>query len=141
MRPAIKGILETPVYVDDLQTAYAFYHDILGFDRMVEGDRIHAFAVAPGQVLIACQRGMCEVDSEIGGALVPGHRADGPSHFAFRIDMEAIEAWKAYLTGEGIAILSEAQWPLGGKSLYFNDPFGNVLEMATGDIWPNDRTA
>lgn len=62
MRPAIKGILETPVYVDDLQTAYAFYHDLLGFDRMVEGDRIHAFAVAPGQVLIACQRGMCEVD-------------------------------------------------------------------------------
>ena len=139
--PPIKGVLETPVYVDDLEVAHGFYHDCLGFERMVTGPRISAYDIAPGQVLIVCLRGACEVDSEIGGDLVPGHRMDGQGHFAFRIEADRIEEWIAYLEEQGTEIVSRTTWPLGGKSLYFNDPFGNVVELATGNIWPNDREA
>lgn len=57
MPPAIASILETPVYVDDLDVAYDFYHGLMGLRRMVAGDRINAYDVAPGQVLIVCRRG------------------------------------------------------------------------------------
>ncbi|WP_319529009.1 VOC family protein [uncultured Cohaesibacter sp.] len=137
--PPIKGVLETPVYVDDLDVAHGFYHGILGFERMLTGERISAYDIAPGQVLIVCLRGACDADSEIGGDLVPGHRMDGKGHFAFRIGAERIEEWIAYLECRGVDILSRARWPLGGRSFYFSDPFDNVVELATGNIWPNDR--
>ena len=138
MPPRIDGILETPVYVDDLDVAYRFYHGILGLEQMLHGDRIHAYSVAPRQVLIACLRGACDADSLVGGAMVPGHRADGPGHFAFRIAYDALEAWIAHLEAEGVTIESQVNWPMGGKSFYFRDPFDNVVELATAGVWPND---
>ena len=134
----IVGILETPIYVDDLDVAYAFYNGVLGLHRMIEGDRIHAYDVAPGQVLIACLRGACDEDAEINGQLVPGHCTHGPSHFAFRINKEDEASWLNHIAKEGLAIESQVTWPLGGHSIYFRDPFNNILELATAGIWPND---
>ncbi|SNY93941.1 Glyoxalase-like domain-containing protein [Cohaesibacter sp. ES.047] len=139
--PPIKGVLETPVYVDDLDEAHGFYNGLLGFERMIKGPRICAYNVAPSQILIVCLRGACDADSEIGGAVVPGHRMDGIGHFAFRISARDIDGWQAYLEAKGINIVSRANWPLGGESFYFRDPFGNVVELATGNVWPNDRDA
>ncbi|PLW77278.1 VOC family protein [Cohaesibacter celericrescens] len=138
MRPSIKGILETPVYVDDLALSHAFYHGLLGFERMIEGDRLHAYNVAPAQTLIVFLRGTCDEDLWIRGEKVPGHRSDGPSHFAFRIEIKVLADWMAYLKAEGVDIESHVHWPLGGESIYFRDPFNNVVELATGGIWPND---
>ena len=72
MATRITGILETPVYVDDLAKAYDFYHGFLGLERMIEGDRIHAYDVAAGQVLIVCLRGASDEDALINGQKVPG---------------------------------------------------------------------
>lgn len=138
MSPRIKGVLETPVYVDDLSVAHAFYHDVLGLERMVEGERIYAYSVAAGQVLIVCLRGAADDDAYVNGSLVPGHRSDGPSHFAFRIEINALDEWIGYLGEKGIEIESRVEWPLGGISIYFRDPFDNVVELATGGVWPND---
>lgn len=138
MVPKIKAILETPVYVDDLDKAHAFYHGLLGLSRMIKGVRINAYDVAPGQVLIICLRGACDADAEINGQRVPGHHSVGPSHFAFRIDTQDLEPWSERLGEVGIAIESRVIWPLGGTSIYFRDPFDNVVELATAGIWPND---
>nr|WP_321459467.1 VOC family protein [uncultured Cohaesibacter sp.] len=134
----ITSILETPVYVDDLDTAYQFYHDLLGLRRMVKGERIDAYDVAPGQVLIACLLGACEQDAVIDGQRVPGHHARGPAHFAFRIEWQDLEDWIDKLAESGVAIESAVTWPLGGSSIYFRDPFENVVELATAGVWPND---
>ncbi|WP_316861687.1 VOC family protein [uncultured Cohaesibacter sp.] len=139
MPPRIMGILETPVYVDDLEQAHAFYNGVLGLERMVAGERLHAYDVAPRQVLIVCLRGACDEDALIDGQRVPGHHATGPAHFAFRIDESQLEAWRDYLVERGIEIESRVTWPLGGSSLYFRDPFGNVVELATGGVWPSDQ--
>ena len=141
MPPPIKAILETPVYVDDLDQAYGFYHELLGLERMVTGERIHAYDVAPGQVLIVCDRKASQEDAEIGGARVPGHGATGVGHFAFRIHMDALVDWIAYLAENRVAIESRVRWPLGGESLYFRDPSDNIVELATGGVWPNDPDA
>lgn len=138
MPPPIKGILETPVYVDDLAQSHAFYNGILGLERMLNGDRINAYDAGPSQTLLVFLRGVCEADTTISGQLVPGHSMDGVGHFAFRIDKSALACWVAYLEEQAIAIESRVTWPAGGQSIYFRDPFDNVVELATADLWPND---
>ena len=136
-RPTIGGILETAVYVDDMARAHAFYSDILGLKRMVAGDRLYAYDAGPAQTLLVFHRGHTGKDIPTKGGVVPGHHSEGPSHFAFRINTDQLEPWRAYLKASGIAIISEVVWPAGGTSLYFHDPDGNVLELAAPPLWPN----
>ena len=138
MPPRIRGILETPVYVDDLGQAHAFYNGVLGLERMLEGDRIHAYNAGPSQTLLVFLRGTCAADTTIAGQLVPGHSMNGVGHFAFRIDRASLAAWIAYLEDQEIVIESRVKWPQGGESVYFRDPFDNVVELATSGLWPND---
>ena len=135
--PPISGIVETAVYSDDLERAHRFYGDVLGLERALDSPRMMTYAVAPGQVLLVFRRGLTRDDAETSGGVVPGHHSEGPAHFAFAIDAPTYAEWKAHLQREGITITSEVTWPKGGRSLYFNDPDGNVVEMATPGLWPN----
>jgi catechol 2,3-dioxygenase-like lactoylglutathione lyase family enzyme len=137
MRPKIGGILETAVYVDDMDAAHRFYSDILGLERMVAGDRLFAYDAGPAQTLLVFHRGHTGEDVETAGGVVPGHDTTGHSHFAFRVDTGQLDAWRDYLSEKGVAVISEVAWPAGGTSLYFNDPDGNVLELAAPPLWPN----
>ncbi|GAB4517542.1 MAG: VOC family protein [Roseibium sp.] len=137
MRPKIDGILETAVYVDDMDAAHAFYSDILGLERMVAGDRLYAYDAGPAQTLLVFHRGHTGEDVETDGGIVPGHDTTGHSHFAFRTGADQLDAWRGYLREKGVAVTSEVTWPAGGTSLYFNDPDGNVLELAAAPLWPN----
>lgn len=134
----IAGVLETAVYVDDVRRAHGFYGEVLGLERILTADRLWAYAVAPGEVLLVCPREAAQEDAPgPGGACVPGHRADGPAHMAFRIDAEAYAGWKARLSAAGFPVVSEVTWPKGGRSFYVRDPDGNVIEFATPGIWAN----
>ena len=135
--PPIAGVLETAVYVEDLARAHAFYGGILGLERVLDTPRMLTYAVASAQVLLVFRRGVTRDDAASPGGTVPGHHSEGPAHFAFAIAAADYGGWKAHLAREGVAILSEVEWPKGGRSLYFNDPDGNVLEMATPGLWPN----
>lgn len=135
--PRITGILETSVYVADLHIAHGFYSGVLGLPRMLAGDRLAAYDVAPGEVLLVFLRGATREDLETPGGMIPGHHSDGPSHFAFKIVAADLDDWRDHLTASGVTITSEVLWPAGGSSLYFNDPDGNVLELAAPPNWPN----
>lgn len=135
--PPIAGILETAVYVDDLDQARGFYGDLLGLRRILDTPRMMTFAVASGQVLLVFRRGSTRDDTHTPDGTVPGHHSEGPAHFAFSIPAEAYDGWKAHLEKAGLTITGEVRWPKGGRSLYFNDPDGNVLEMATPGLWPD----
>ncbi len=135
--PPIRGVLETAVYVDDLERAHGFYGGVLGLERVLDTPRMLTYAVAPAEVLLVFRRGMTRDDSETPGGTVPGHHSEGPAHFAFAIAADDYDAWKEHLGAAGVAIASEVRWPPGGKSLYFHDPDGNVVELATPGLWPN----
>jgi catechol 2,3-dioxygenase-like lactoylglutathione lyase family enzyme len=40
------------------------------------------------------------------------------------------------LAAKGVEIVQEITWPRGPRSFYFEDPAGNMLEIAEADMWP-----
>jgi catechol 2,3-dioxygenase-like lactoylglutathione lyase family enzyme len=47
---------------------------------------------------------------------------------------EDLEAWRKQLRQAGISIERQVDWPEGGRSIYFRDPAGNVVELAPPTI-------
>jgi len=138
--PRISGVLETALYVDDMERAVAFYRDVVGLRLMVgEGDpRFAAFDAGPSSVLLIFRRGGTLADIELPGGRIPAHDGSGPLHFALRIADADVEDWRRHLHEAGVAVTAEMMWPQGGRSLYFADPDGHVVELATPGIWAND---
>ena len=136
--PRIEGIVETILYVDDLARAVAFYRDVLGL-CVLAGDGARFQAMDPGgrQVLLLFKRGATLEPMQIPGGMIPPHDGRGPHHLGFAIAHDAYEAWREKLRGHGIEIISETRWERGGRSLYFRDPDGHMLELVTPGIWPN----
>lgn len=137
-RPPLTGILETCIYVEDVERSREFYGRIFGFKSMLEGEsRICPLDVAPGQVLILFKRGGTPTDIPVGGGYIPAHDGEGRQHFAFAIPPGALEDWKTFLAEHDVQVQSEVNWPQGGRSIYFRDPDGLVVELATPGLWAN----
>ena len=129
MRP-IDRVLETILYVDDLDAAGRFYGGVLGLDLDSKKDGLFVF--------FKCGEGMLllfEPHAASSGRNVPAHGADGPGHACFAGAEADLDDWKRLLEVAGVAIEQEMDWPRGGRSFYFRDPAGNSLELATPRIW------
>lgn len=136
--PPIEGIIETILYVDDLPRAVAFYRDELGLEPMT-GDpvRFQSFQVGTRHVLLLFKRGGTLQPTKVPGGVIPPHDGSGPHHLGFAVTPAAYDAWLARLRERGIATEGEARWERGGRSVYFRDPDGHLLELVTPGIWPN----
>ncbi len=127
----IKAVVETAIYVDDLQAAEAFYRTVLGLPVMGKEPGRHVFfRVGEGNVLLAFL-----AEATLKGDQLPPHGASGPGHFALGIEADSLDAWRKLLQGHGVTIEKEVEWPRGGKSLYFRDPAGNSVELVTPGVW------
>lgn len=135
--PAINGLLETAIYVRDMERAVRFYEEVLGLAPMLRTPRLTALDAGNGGVLLVFARGQTAEDSMTPGGVVPGHDGSGRLHFALAISADAYQPWRERLTELGVAIRSEVTWPRGARSLYFDDPDGHVVELATPGLWPN----
>ena len=135
--PRIEGLLETALYVDDMARSVGFFRDVMGLSTMIETERLTAFDAGRQGVLLIFQRGASIEDMPNEGGVVPGHDGGGPLHMAFAIAADSYDEWHRHLTQAGVKIRGEMRWPRGGRSLYFEDPDGHVLEVATPGLWPN----
>lgn len=127
----IRAVVETAIYVDDLQAAETFYGTVLGLWVVgKEPGRHISFRVGEASVLLASL-----AEATLRGDQLPPHGASGPGHFALGIDAEAFDAWRKLLQGHGVTIEKEVEWPRGGRSLYFRDPTGNSVELVTPGVW------
>jgi catechol 2,3-dioxygenase-like lactoylglutathione lyase family enzyme len=133
--PPIEGVLETSLYARSLDETAAFYRDLFGFKTLVASARLVAFDIAGRSVLLVFQAGATEEDAIDARGTIPGHDGRGRLHFALSVASADLEAWRARLRGRGIAIVGEYRWPRGGVSLYFHDPDGAVVELATPGLW------
>jgi catechol 2,3-dioxygenase-like lactoylglutathione lyase family enzyme len=127
----IKAVVETAIYVDDLQATETFYRTVLGLPVIGKELGHHVFfQVGDASVLLAFLAA-----ATLKGDQLPPHGASGPGHFALGVAAEAFAAWRKLLHSHGVAIEKEVDWPRGGKSLYFRDPAGNLLELVTPGVW------
>lgn len=131
----IRRILETALDCDNLARSAAFYRRLLGVAPMLDTERLVVLEAGEGTLLLLFQRGNADPLPTPGG-IIPGHNAGGPGHFAFAIDASELAAWETRLADLGIAIESRVRWERGGTSLYFRDPDGRSVELATPGLWP-----
>lgn len=126
--PPLNGILESVLYCDTEteEAARGFYEDVLQLRPISKwGYRLGA------QVFL-----LFNSDETRDQEWPPGHGAIGRGHICFTISPDGYEGWKQHLNERGVEITEEIDWSRGVMSFYFNDPAGNVLEIANGDMWP-----
>lgn len=134
--PLITRILETALYVDDLGALVAFYRDVLGLRVMDESPRLVAMDAGQATVLLLFHRGATVLGLKTSSGWIPPHDGHGPVHVAFAIASETLDSWERRLLENGVVIESRARWEGGGQSIYFRDPAGHSVELATPGTWP-----
>jgi catechol 2,3-dioxygenase-like lactoylglutathione lyase family enzyme len=110
--PRLGHLLETSIYVTDLDRAQFFYQRVFGFELFLRDDRMAGLAVPP-------------------------HDGGGSVHLCFAIPLGELAAWEAHLRAERVPVESRITWPRGGTSLYIRDPDNSLVELATPGLWPS----
>jgi catechol 2,3-dioxygenase-like lactoylglutathione lyase family enzyme len=135
--PRVSGMLETSLYVADLGRSRDFYTRVFGFETFLLDRRMCAMGVTSGQVLLLFRFDGSVHPSSTPGGTVPPHDGRGHLHLCFAIPAAELEPWEVHLQRQAIPVESRVKWPNGGTSLYFRDPDGHSLEVATPGLWPN----
>lgn len=133
--PRIARVLETAIYVDDLDRAATFYRDVLGLRELLSNPRLAVFDAGRSTILLVFHRGGSAAGADTPTGRIPPHDGHGPAHFAFAVDADQLSAWEARLAQFDVAIESRVVWERGGQSLYFRDPDGHSVELATPGVW------
>ncbi len=134
MQPS--AILESALYVGDLDAAEAFYAGVMGLERITKAEGRHVFFRCGEGVLLLFNADATRNPPAPDARLpVPPHGTVGQGHLCFAASGEEITRWKARLSERGVAIEADFEWPNGGRSIYFRDPSGNSIEFAEPRIW------
>src|SRR5262245_11450341 len=134
MKPA--AILESALYVNNLDAAETFYAEILGLDLIAKVPGRHVFFRCGAGVLLLFNAEATRQEPPAGARLpVPPHGAEGDGHLCFAATAKEIDDWRARLKECGVAVEADFEWPGGGRSIYFRDPSGNSPEFAESRNW------
>jgi catechol 2,3-dioxygenase-like lactoylglutathione lyase family enzyme len=130
------AILESALYVTDLDAAEGFYGGILGLERIAKVGGRHVFFRCGSGVILLFNAEATKVPPPADARLpVPPHGTVGQGHLCFAASADEIESWRTRLVELGVEIEADFHWPAGGRSIYFRDPSGNSLEFAEPKIW------
>ena len=70
------------------------------------------------------------------GGVIPAHDGSGTQHLCLAIPVASCADWERHLLEHDVVIESRVIQSHGGTSLYFRDPDGHSLEVATPGLWP-----
>jgi catechol 2,3-dioxygenase-like lactoylglutathione lyase family enzyme len=137
-RPRLRGLEHLTIAVTDLAEARRFYCDVLGGALMMTVDdaMLARFGRPPApnngegtHHLSVYLGGATRVDLFLQHAGQPAP-ALGHPHYAFAVPPRDLAKWQRRLADEGVPIEGPLRLgPPGQASIYFNDPFGNRLEI------------
>lgn len=132
----LKRIIETALYVNNLDIAKEFYAKTFQLEVMVESDVLVALNIGDQNTLLLFKRGASLHTKYLSGGEIPHHDANGRIHVCFAIDKQDLPDWKERLARCGIPLEGRTEWPKGGSSIYFRDPDENLVELLTPGCWP-----
>jgi len=132
---SISGIGETAIHVTDMELSLQFYQKLFGFKKITGDKRFAALRVTPHQVFLLFKSGGTLEPAQVPGGIIPPHHSQGQLHFGFTIPAAEWSAWHQHLRHHNIAIESEVNWAPDVRSLYFRDPDGHLVELATPGVW------
>jgi catechol 2,3-dioxygenase-like lactoylglutathione lyase family enzyme len=127
----LTGILETVVYctTENEEETRRFYREVLGLEPVREESAAHRVGTGVFLLFNADESSMQDRP--------PAHGAPNSHvHTCFLAAPGEYQGWKERLAERGVEITREIEWPSGPRSFYFEDPAGNVLEIAEADMWP-----
>ena len=133
--PSLTGVVETAIYVEDIERASKFYEQVIGLGWIAGDGRFRAYNVADKDVLLLFKRGATAKPVHTPSGVIPPHDGTGQNHFAFAIPAAELPAWEKQLVEHRVAVEGRVTWPRGGTSIYFRDPDGNLVEFATPGMW------
>jgi len=141
--PPVNGLLESALFVGDLQRARDFYGRVFGLQELEISEDGCVLVVSQRQLLLLVTEAKATVASQTPGGRVPPCLAApvrplGAGHIAFSVAAADLDAWRAHLKRAGVVVESEVAWNSGARSLYFRDPDGHLLELATPGLWGLD---
>lgn len=130
------AILESALYVTDLDASETFYGEVIGLERIAKVDGRHVFfRCGQGVLLLFDAEATKHAPPPDARLPVPPHGTVGQGHLCFAATASEIAAWKAELARRGVEVEADFEWPAGGRSIYLRDPSGNSIEFAEPRIW------
>lgn len=133
--PTVHGVLETALFVEDLERSAQFYRAVFGFESLDRSERMCVMNVVGRQVLLLFKKGASVKPTVTSGGTLPPCDASGTSHLAFSISASDVEDWEEWLRECGVPIESKVVGDGGSPRLYFRDPDQHVLELVTPGTW------
>lgn len=126
------GVLETVLYHDsaDREAVECFYREVLGLRVVAGWDDGLALRIGGGVLLLFDRARLAQRAGPIAD-----HGTSGAGHVCLQARAGDYDDWRQRLDAAGIPIVHDQDWA-GGRSFYFADPAGNLLEIADGDLWP-----
>ena len=124
----MRGVATVSVryFVDDVDTAIAFYRDLLGFEvvmhpappfAMLDRGDLRLLLSAPG-------------GGPGGGAAMPDGRLPEPGGWnRFQLEVADLDAEVDRLRGAGATFRNEIVDGVGGRQILVDDPAGNCVEL------------
>jgi catechol-2,3-dioxygenase len=115
----VSGIVELTLEVRDLQALETFYADVFGLRVLKrEDDRVWLAAGESARL----------------GLWLPGEKEFGDEggrhvHYAFSAEPGTLDALADGLTARGVPVRGPEEHPGGDRSIYVEDPEGNVVEV------------
>jgi catechol 2,3-dioxygenase-like lactoylglutathione lyase family enzyme len=127
----LAAVLETVLYctTENEDETRRFYRDVLGLEPLREGSVAHRLGTGVFLLFNADESSVQETP--------PAHGApNAPVQTCVHAAPDENRDRKERVAQRGIEITSEIEWRPGARSFYFEDPAGNVLEIAEADMWP-----
>lgn len=132
--PRIGSVLETALYVADVDRSVEFYQRVIGFPlASAPIGRMCALSVTDDQVLLLFKKGGSVQPTVTPYGTIPPTDGEGSLHVAFWIPPSEFETWQHRLRASGVDIESLVNWPEGGRSIYFRDPDEHLIELKTSN--------
>jgi catechol-2,3-dioxygenase len=114
----ITGVVELTLQVHDLQALEAFYTDVFGL-RVLKRENDRVWLAAGDRSRLGLWLPGAKEFGDEGGAHV---------HYAFGVEPGTLDGIVEKLGERGIAVKGPIEHPGGDRSIYLEDPEGNVVE-------------